>query len=109
MDYSGKSKKVVVRIGSSDRSHIKVVVPEKRKHLNDRRKLYTYLADDLRNGLADRRKHHTHLPIFRRRDSEDRRIIHTYLADDRRSGIADRRNRKRFLPPWWRMVVSDSQ
>ena len=106
MDYFENSKKVISKIRPSSRPHAKIIAPEKRKRLNDRRKLHTYLADDLRKGLADRRRHHAQNPSFRRRDFEDRRRTYTYLADDRRSGIADRRNRRRFLPPWWRMVVS---
>lgn len=106
MDHSENRKQAVVEVGPYGKSYAKIFVSEKRQNQKDRRKIYTYIADDLRKGVADRRRYRTQHPHFRRRELEDRRQTNTYIADDRRSGIADRRNRKRFLPPWWQVIVS---
>lgn len=109
MGNSENSKQAVVEVGPANNPYAKIIVPEKRNCLKDRRKLHTYVAEDLRNGLSDRRKCNTQDPLHVKRDIEDRRKIYTYVADDRRSGIAERRNRRRFLPPLWEVVVADSQ
>jgi hypothetical protein len=57
MGNSENPKQVIVKIGPPNHPYAKIIVPEKRKRLKDRRKLHTYIADDLRNGLADRRKY----------------------------------------------------
>ena len=107
MSTSDKSTKVVVQVGPADNPYAKIIVREKRKRLRDRRKLQTYIARDLRKGVADRRQSKTQTPFQVKRKVADRRKINTYVADERRSGIADRRNRKRFLPPLWEVVVVD--
>ena len=84
--------------------HMRIIGQERRIGQRDRRLKNTYIADDRRNGIADRRKGIVY--CLKRLRTEDRRQIHTYIAKDRRSGIADRRNRKEILPPWWRF---DSQ
>ena len=56
MSTSENPKQVIVKVGPPDNPYAKIIVPEKRKRLEDRRKLHTYIADDSRNGLADRRK-----------------------------------------------------
>ena len=109
MEKSRNSKQVIVEVGPSNKPYAKIIVPEKRKKLKDRRKLHTYIANDLRKGSADRRRCQNEDSRYLRRGVEDRRITNTYVADDRRSGIADRRNRKRFRPPLWQVIVSDSQ
>jgi hypothetical protein len=82
-----------------------IIVLEKRKRRKDRRRLQTYIADDLRNGIADRRKTTVQEQNCASSEIEDRRRTHTYVADDQRSGIADRRRSKRFLLPLKRVVV----
>ncbi len=84
-----------------DKRFIRIIGEERRVGLRDRRLINTYIADDRRNGIADRRNPKA-LRLKRLR-TEDRRHNHTYIADDRRSGIADRRNLKRIVPPWWRL------
>ncbi|MGD8992163.1 MAG: hypothetical protein PVI00_11985 [Desulfobacterales bacterium] len=51
-----KSKKSTIKIGPSDKPYAKLIFTEKRFGLYDRRKLHTYIADDRRSGIADRRK-----------------------------------------------------
>ena len=46
----------VLEIGPPDKPYAKLFFTEKRIGLKDRRKLYTYIADDRRSGIADRRK-----------------------------------------------------
>jgi hypothetical protein len=55
MGNSENPKQVIVKVGPPNNPYAKIIVPEKRKRLEDRRKLHTYIANDLRNGLADRR------------------------------------------------------
>ena len=40
----------------TDRDVPRELRPDRRRRLNDRRKLHTYIADDRRSGIADRRK-----------------------------------------------------
>jgi hypothetical protein len=54
-DNAGK-KEIVLKIGPSDRPYAKVYTTEKRKGSEDRRKLHTYIGNDRRSGIADRRK-----------------------------------------------------
>jgi hypothetical protein len=54
-ENTGK-REIVLKIGPSDRPYAKVYTIEKRKGSEDRRKLYTYIANDRRSGIADRRK-----------------------------------------------------
>jgi hypothetical protein len=89
----------------SDEPSARRIVLEKRKRRKDRRKLQTYIADDLRNGIADRRRPPVQEQNCASSEIEDRRQTHTYVADDQRSGIADRRRSKRFLLPLRRVVV----
>ncbi len=55
MDIPQNVKKVVVTIGPSDSPYAKVLLPEKRTGEKDRRKLGTFVAQDRRSGVADRR------------------------------------------------------
>ena len=56
MPKNRKKREIVLKIGPSDRPYAKLYVKEKRKGLEDRRKLQTYIANDRRSGIADRRK-----------------------------------------------------
>jgi hypothetical protein len=56
MDDTGERKKVVVKIGPPDKPYGKLIVTEKRTKTRDRRKVHTYIAEDRRSGIADRRK-----------------------------------------------------
>ncbi len=100
MEKSKNSGQVVIKVRPPGTPHAKIMRTERRSGLRDRRGLNTYIANDRRDGLPDRRK--PMVPRLRRLWTEDRRQSHTYVGDDRRSGIADRRNPKKFLPPWWR-------
>ena len=51
-----KGKESIIKIGPSDKPYAKIIFTEKRFGLNDRRILHTYIADDRRSGIADRRK-----------------------------------------------------
>ena len=51
-----KKREIVLKVGPSERPYAKVYTIEKRKGSEDRRKLYTYIANDRRSGIADRRK-----------------------------------------------------
>ena len=73
---------------------------ERRINIYDRRQLGTYIENDRRSGVADRRV--TVLELIkilslkdyeqRRCGKSDRRELNTYIKDDRRSGIQDRRS-----------------
>jgi hypothetical protein len=83
------SEKIVINAGSPDNPYAQIIRRERRLDLRDRRGLITYIADDPRRGLRNRRK--SIVPQLRGLRTEGRRQSHTYLAKDRRSGIADRR------------------
>jgi hypothetical protein len=51
-----KRKESIIKIGPTDKPYAKLIFTEKRFGLNDRRILHTYIADDRRSGIADRRK-----------------------------------------------------
>ena len=55
-DPIDRNIKVVKIIGPSDKPYAKILQPEKRVNQEDRRKIHTYIADDKRSGIADRRK-----------------------------------------------------
>ena len=73
---------------------------DERANHRDRRRLNTYIFDDRRSGLADKRAKNSELikrflfgyKCERRRADSDRRKLNTYIMKDRRSGIADRRS-----------------
>ena len=72
---------------------------DRRINIVDRRRLKTYIANDRRSGLANRRaKDSVLMKRFlygykheRRKADYDRRKLNTFITNDRRSGIADRR------------------
>ena len=99
MEEFSKSEKVVIKVGPPGNPFAKIMRTERRLGIRDRRILNTYIANDRRGGLPNRRK--PIVPLLRRLRTEDRRQSHTFLAKDRRSGIADRRNPKRVLPTRW--------
>jgi hypothetical protein len=51
-----KRQELIRKIGPPDKPYAKLIYTERRMALFDRRKLYTYIADDRRIGIADRRK-----------------------------------------------------
>ena len=51
-----KREESILKIGPPDKPYAKLFFTEKRFGFNDRRKLHTYIADDRRSGIADRRK-----------------------------------------------------
>ena len=56
MKKTENNKQAFYAIGPTDKPYAKIIVPEKRSSLKDRRKIHTYIADDKRSGIADRRK-----------------------------------------------------
>ena len=57
MDKVKKSEKVVIAVGPQSSPYDKIIRTERRFWTKDRRKLYTYIADDRREGFVDRRDH----------------------------------------------------
>ena len=51
-----KRDESILKIGPPDKPYAKLIFPENRFGLDDRRKLHTYIAKDRRSGIADRRK-----------------------------------------------------
>jgi hypothetical protein len=56
MESSKQKKQVVIKKGPSGKPYAKIILPERRKRPKDRRKINTFIADDRRSGIADRRK-----------------------------------------------------
>ena len=56
-------KKIVVTVGPSNHPYAKILLPEKRKGLKDRRKMYTYVAKERRSGIVERRKPARHIHL----------------------------------------------
>ena len=56
MEESENKHQTVLKIGPTDKPYAKIFLKEKRGGLKDRRKLHTYIANDRRNGIADRGK-----------------------------------------------------
>jgi len=56
MERTDEKKKVVIERGPSSKPYAKIILPEKRNRSEDRRNLNTYIADDRRSGIEDRRK-----------------------------------------------------
>jgi len=56
MSDTKKRDESILKIGPPDKPYAKLIFTEKRFGLNDRRKLHTYISDDRRSGIADRRK-----------------------------------------------------
>jgi len=47
---------VILHLEPTSEELVKLMLRERRKFSKDRRKMHTYLADDRRSGIADRRK-----------------------------------------------------
>jgi hypothetical protein len=56
MKESEQKKEAVLEIGPPDRPYAKIIIRERRTDQKDRRKIHTYISDDRRSGIADRRK-----------------------------------------------------
>jgi hypothetical protein len=56
MEEIEKGRQVVIEIGPSNRPYAKIILLEKRTGTKERRKLHTFIADDRRSGIANRRK-----------------------------------------------------
>jgi hypothetical protein len=57
MDKAKKSEKVVITVGPLVSPYGKIIRTERRFGVEDRRRLNTFIVDDRRAGLADRRDH----------------------------------------------------
>ena len=55
MEEADNNKHAFYEIGPADKPYAKVMVPERRSGLEERRKIPTFIADDRRSGIADRR------------------------------------------------------
>ena len=56
MDRNEEKRQIVIERGPPSQPYAKIILPEKRKGSKDRRKTTTFIADDRRSGIADRRK-----------------------------------------------------
>ena len=56
MERTDVKRQAIIERGPSSRPYAKIIIPEKRKGRNDRRKINTFIADDRRSGIAERRK-----------------------------------------------------
>ena len=56
MEGSDEKRQVVITRGPASEPFAKIIIAEKRKGSKDRRKINTFIANDRRNGIADRRK-----------------------------------------------------
>ena len=64
MDKVKKSEKVVLTLGPPNNPYGKIIRIERRFGMEDRRRLYTYIADDRREGFADRRDNERFSPVL---------------------------------------------
>ena len=56
MERSDGKKLVVIKRGPASKPYAKIIITEKRKAPKDRRKTNTFIENDRRSGIADRRK-----------------------------------------------------
>ena len=56
MKKSERKLHTVLKIAPSDRPYAKIFLEEKRNGEKDRRKVHTYILNDRRSGIADKRK-----------------------------------------------------
>jgi len=56
MKRTEEKRRIVIERGPPSDPYAKIILPEKRMGSKDRRKTKTFIADDRRSGIADRRK-----------------------------------------------------
>ena len=56
MESSDEKKQVVIKRGPASAPYAIITIKEKRKPPQDRRKTNTFIENDRRSGIADRRK-----------------------------------------------------
>ena len=56
MARRNEKKKVVIERGPASKPYAKIIITEKRKGSKERRKTNTFIENDRRSGVADRRK-----------------------------------------------------
>jgi len=56
VDNKAKQPHITITRGDPDKPYAKIILQDRRLSLKDRRTLPTFLADDRRAGIADRRK-----------------------------------------------------
>lgn len=56
MERTEEKRQIVIERGPPSEPYAKIILPEKRKGPKDRRKTNTFIADDRRSGISDRRK-----------------------------------------------------
>jgi hypothetical protein len=56
MDNKARQPQITITRGEPDKPYGKIILQDRRYSLKDRRTLPTYLANDRRTGIADRRK-----------------------------------------------------
>jgi len=56
MERKDENQQIIIKRGPSSKPHAKIIISERRKTLKDRLKINTYIEDDRRSGIADRRK-----------------------------------------------------
>jgi len=55
MECDEEKRQIIIERGPPSGPYAKIIIPEKRQGPKDRRKIYTFIADDRRSGIADRR------------------------------------------------------
>jgi hypothetical protein len=56
MENKAKKPEITITTGEPDKPYAKIILQDRRFSLKDRRMLPTYLANDRRAGIEDRRK-----------------------------------------------------
>ena len=56
MKNSKHIRPVILNLEPTNKRLAKLILPERRLRQKDRRKVHTYVADDRRSGIADRRE-----------------------------------------------------
>jgi hypothetical protein len=58
MENIAAKREIIIESGPIGRPYAKIILQERRNRPTDRRTLHTFIANDQRCGIADRRKNH---------------------------------------------------
>ena len=58
MENAAAKRKIVIERGPIGRPYAKIILQERRNSPTNRRTLHTFIANDQRSGIVDRRKNH---------------------------------------------------
>ena len=56
MKAATENKQIIIKVGPPDKPYARIFTPDRRTELKDRREAHTFISNDRRSGLADRRK-----------------------------------------------------